>query len=59
MYWYKDAYKKNTKPHLHGGKRELLNSGNYFDADLDEPDYEPKSTQDWEVEEQENVSSAI
>ena len=26
MYWYKDAYKKNTKQHLHGGKRERLGS---------------------------------
>jgi hypothetical protein len=26
MYWSKDAYKKNTKQHLHGGKRERKDS---------------------------------
>ena len=26
MHWSKDAYKKNTKQHLHGGKRERKDS---------------------------------
>ena len=26
MHWCKESYKKNTKQHLHGGKRERLGS---------------------------------
>ncbi len=33
MHWSKDAYKKNTKQHLHGGKRERKDSFLFADED--------------------------
>ena len=36
--WYKEAYKKNTKQHLHGGKREKFGSQSLTDAAYDEED---------------------
>ena len=33
MHWYKEAYKKNTKQHLHGGKRELKGAHEALDQD--------------------------
>jgi len=36
MHWYKEAYKKNTKQHLHGGKRERLGSNCLVHLDLEE-----------------------
>ena len=36
MHWYKEAYKKNTKQHLPGGKRERLGSNCSAQLDLDD-----------------------
>ena len=36
MHWYKEAYKKNTKQHLHGGKRERLGSNCLAHLDLED-----------------------
>lgn len=45
MHWYKEAYKRNTKQHIHGGKRELQGSyaaqGLYADEDLFANDSDP------------------
>ena len=38
MHWYKDAYKKNTKQHIHGGKRER--QGSLCQIDYSDEDYD-------------------
>ena len=55
MHWYKEAYKKNTKQHLHGGKRELKGAQGALDQDHFEDEIEA-NTSDVEFDESQIVS---
>ena len=55
MHWYKEAYKKNTKQHLHGGKRELKGAQGALDQDHYDDVFEA-NTSDMEYDESQIVS---
>ena len=58
MYWYKEAYKKNTKQHLHGGKRELKGAQGALGQDHYDDVFEA-NTSDMEYDESQIVSPRL